>query len=416
MDISANGAARTDGEPEIAVNPVSPRNLLIDWTDFPYPYSPLGPAESCDAKVSDDGGLSWQPVSLPANSVTAYGCGDAVAAAGPDGTLYSGGGDPTFVGLGGPVGGVFTIHGEDVVSRSADGGHTWSPAIETMGSDNNRFAPGATPDDPFDRPWLAVDQSTGTVYASGANIVDHERFVTASANEARSFGTIYPVDSPAYPQAASIFSGSIAASKGVLAVAYTASSAPGATCPCVIFETSTDHGAAFARHVVPLVGAATSPSPFIAADPARHGRFALAVLDAAGTQLQVYATGDSGSTWRGPVSVGEAPANQRFKPWISYGPSGQIALMWKTSYRDGSYDVWAAVGRQEGRSGLVFTPPMRVSSAAAPYPPLYVARDDFSWVIADRRYIHVGWGDSRAGAVHAWYARIPLAAFNGAHD
>jgi hypothetical protein len=65
---------------------------------------------------------------------------------------------------------------------------------------------------------------------------------------------------------------------------------------------------------------------------------------------------------------------------------------------------------------------------AAPYPPGYTAGDDFSFVIADHKYIRVAWGDSRNaftqvihggvpetynedGGVQMWMARIPLASF-----
>jgi hypothetical protein len=429
MDISGNGSTFVEGEPEIAVSPTNPDNLLIDWTTFTYNpfFSPTGKTAT-DAAVSTNGGLSWQPVDLGVNGGP-HGSGDAVAAAGPDGTLYAGGGAETSVTPPGPVGG-FTIHGQDLVTSSTDGGKTWSPPVVTMGSDamginDPRFFPGSgTPVDTFDRPFLAVDQSTGTVYSSGANIVDHERFVTASTNHAQSFGFIYAVDSPAYPE---VGGSTVAAAHGVLAVAYQASQAPNATCPCVIFETSTDQGATFSRHVVPLVNASRTPQPFLAANPVGRGRFALTVLDSTGTENQVYTTDDNGQTWQGPTLVGEAPASQRFKPWLAYGPSGQLALVWRTLHSDHSYDVWAAVGRQEGRQGAAFSAPLRVSSVEAPYPahcslggifgPTTCFGDDLSWITTDHQNAQVAWGDSRNvpadGGVQTWYARIPLAAFNG---
>src|SRR5262249_2157807 len=162
--------------------------------------------------------------------------------------------------------------------------------------------------------WVRVDRSRNVVYASGANIADHERFVTASTDGGQSFGTIYAVDSPDYPSGG-LPSGTIAAAHGMLAVAYTASSAPGATCPCVIFETSTDYGATFTRHVVPTVNGPSVPRPFVTADPARKRHFALAMLGSTGTNIQVYVTRDAGATWLGPRLVGEPPEYPRFKPW-----------------------------------------------------------------------------------------------------
>ena len=61
--------------------------------------------------------------------------------------------------------------------------------------------------------------------------------------------------------------------------------------------------------------------------------------------------------------------------------------------------------------------PPRVSSVAAPYPKSGSLGDDFSFIIPDKKYVHVGWGDSRniifGGGVQIWYARIPLASFKG---
>jgi hypothetical protein len=293
-----------------------------------------------------------------------------------------------------------------------------------------------------------MDQSANTLYASGHNIADHEGFVTASTNEAQSFGPIYAIDSPAYPSGG-LFGSTIAAAHGTLAVAYAATAAPGATCPCVIFETSTDQGATFIRHIVPTVDASSPAFPFVTADQNAKGHFALTVFDATGTKSQVYTTDDFGDTWQGPTVIEDTPSNpaacpaagcQLFKPWISYGPSGELVLVWRTwegSPNTAPYDVWLAIGRDQGRRGTVFRAPLRVSSEAGAYPPGYTAGDDFSWVIADQRNIYVGWGDARnadvsvsfsyggkpvtetvqeGGGVQLFMARLPQHGFEGGHE
>jgi hypothetical protein len=214
----------------------------------------------------------------------------------------------------------------------------------------------------------------------------------------------------------------MAAAFGTLAMVYTASKAPGASCPCVIFETSTDYGASFTRHIVPLKGAAQDPDPYVASDPGHRGDFALTVLDSTGTKNQVYVTEDSGRTWHGPTDVSESSSGKQFKPWISFGGAGQIALVWRTWHGapgKAPYDVWAAVGRANGRRGPTFSTAFRVSSVAAAYPSGYQVGDDFSWVVAAGKYVNVGWGDSRNlggltdGGVQVWYARIPTNSFHG---
>jgi len=435
IQITNNGSTSTIGEPEIAQNPLNRDNLFVDWTTFSNPPGqPLpGVTFPCGGAVSMDRGQTWQSAPVPLT-----GCADGVAAFATDGTLLAGGivisstnffpqspppappcppnARPTF-GL------CLIAHGHDAILRSSDGGQTWSAPIKIMGTNAApdgpfSFAPGSgNPSDTFDRPWLAVDQSTGVVYAASHNIVDHETFVTASTDGGQSFGTIYAADTT-YPSNG-LPSGTIAAANGVLAVAYTAASVPGQTCPCVIFETSTDAGATFTPHVVPVVGAASVPRPFLAADPTGRGDFALTVLDSTGTKNQVYTTGDFGATWQGPTPVGEDPPNPRFKPWLSFGPSGQLALTWRTRNSNGSYDVWAALGRTQGANGAVFTAPVRVTSASGTNPPTNPGGqgDDFSWILADNQFVHVGWGDARnvptGGGVQLFYGRLPLTTFRG---
>ena len=71
------------------------------------------------------------------------------------------------------------------------------------------------------------------------------------------------------------------------------------------------------------------------------------------------------------------------------------------------------VDKNDMMQAAVFGTPIRVSSAAAPYPSGYAAGDDFSWIITDKHYAHIGWGDSRNGPVQVWYGRIPLSSSTG---
>ncbi|MHB1582814.1 MAG: sialidase family protein [Acidimicrobiales bacterium] len=425
VDVSHNNGSTVVGEPEIAVDPKNPENIYVAWATFPVPVTidSKAPPRSCGAAVSNDGGAHWHDVSPPVNDLPYItGCEDGVAVAGPDGTLYQSGDMATFTGvasggisLGGSLGGI-VVHGQDWVTASKNWGRSWSTPVETMGSDGTRFQRGAAtvPIDTFDRPWIAVDQSTGIVYAIGHDIVDHNGYVTASTDHARSFGPVYPTDSPAYPHDSNVFGGNVAASNGIVATAYTASRAPGATCPCVVFETSTDQGATWDRHLVPVTDASSAPTPLIAADPSHKGHFALQIFDSTGTENQVYTTDDAGATWAGPTDVAESPPDQRFKPWISYGPDGDLALVWRTWHGapgTSPYDVWAAVGRARGQGAPVFSAPVRISSATGSYPKGYLAGDDFSWVVVAGRSVYVGWGDARSGPVQAWISRVPLADF-----
>jgi hypothetical protein len=437
VQITANANNSVMGEPEIAQDPTNPSHLYQDWTTFSSPPGGSVPGVTfpCGGALSTDRGQTWQPAPVPMTR-----CADGIAAYTNDGTLLAGGIVTTSTQFFPPApppnppcppnerfvfGLCLLAQGYDAIMRSTDGGHSWSAEVPIMGSTTGTpytfpFAPGSGhPADTFDRPWLAVDRSTGVVYAASHNIVDHEMFVTESKDGGTSFGTIYAVDTT-YPSVISpgngLPSGTMAAANGELAVAYTAAAVPGRTCPCVIFETSSNGGASFTPHIVSVTAAASVPRPFLAANPATPGRFALTIFDSTGTENQVYTTSDNGDTWQGPAVVGEAPANTRFKPWLTFGPSGLLALVWRTQNPDGSYDIWAATGRVKGANGADFAPPLRVSSQSGTYPPSGGQGDDFSWVIADNQFLHIGWGDSRnepAQGVQVWYSRIPTTAFNG---
>jgi hypothetical protein len=320
------------------------------------------------------------------------------------------------------------LPGDDPFARSTDDGKTWTQLPYPIGSQGYglgsafgglgfNFAPGSgNPVDTYDRPFLAVDQSNGTVYVSSQNILDHERFVTASTNKGDSWGPIYAADSPTYPQSG--FASNIAVQNGVLAVSYTAApAAGGCAATCLVFETSTDFGATWNRNLVPLVNAQNPPSPFIAADPTGHGRFALQVFDSSGTVNQIYTTRDFGASWQGPTNITEPGGHVHFKPWLSFGPSGQLALVWRTwegtpNLSSTPYDVFVAAGRVEGANGAVFTSPVELGSPAVPFG-TGGGGDDFSQVQVDNQYVHVAWGDSRSGLTQVEYARVPLSSFKG---
>ena len=170
--VGANGKT-TMGEPEIAENPRDPANLFVDWNSFRYPTTDITPIpNSCGGRTSSDAGITWQPALVPMSS-----CADAVAAFGPDGTLYAGGivvthtdffpapctnhpGGIIFVGL------CIVVTAYDGIVHSNDSGQTWSPVARPMGSQSEGPFPFAhesgNPAATFDRPWVKVDQSTNT--------------------------------------------------------------------------------------------------------------------------------------------------------------------------------------------------------------------------------------------------------------
>ena len=397
------------GEPMVAVNPTDPANMIVTYTQtslgqdlyhqvVPGPRN-LDGTNQCSYAVTRDGGRTWQrrqipdvdPLTDPAHA----GCADPNVVFSPSGTAYISTG--TF----GPV-----VNGDIRVITSVDGGSSWSqPVVVAYTLPEQGWSP--TGPNSYvglltDQPWLAVDASTNEVYLSwreyrvaygGTSPFGDSRSVSVSKDGGATFSPAAPVDSTQYPGG----DAPIAAANGTLAVAYV----PASGCSCVVLALSHDGGRTFSHTVTPFIGTA----PHVAVDPAHPGRYSILVLQQNATVAAVYETEDSGATWSSPATV-VSGTDTRFKPWLSYSPLGTLGAMWRTQHADGSYDAWAAVSRDGGRT---FTSPVRISGAPSPPPqPDYAAGDDFSTVTLTHDALYAGWGDWRSGHLDAWVGGFAL--------
>jgi len=445
------------GEPEIAVSPAEPSEVVVA-------YGNGANGDGVGVAFSRDHGTTWQSAKAPS-----FGLADPFVTADATGRFYAGAAG-NGVGTSGLGAALNTLE----VTRSSDGGKTWGPVVTAMGP-NADLAPsdgglhrGPAPFASVDRPWATADAATGTVYVSAVDHSDQSggtsgpwelnllacktavfenpfadcgrRYVAASHDHGASWGPAYPMDTPSYPAGFSGgFSGNPAGAHGVLATAYLSSRAPGGDCrPCVIFETSRDDGRTWAPRLVPGATAylnygigpvIADPSlvthkagyplllsdepyivvePYFAADPSRPGRYALMLFNKRQTKLLVYVTHDSGRTWSQPASIGQDDVHPRERPWMAYGPSGALGVMYRTDYEDGSYDAWAAVSPKGDAS---FLSPVRLSSAKAAPPPNQDSNDDASYVALDAQYLHASWGDMRPrDQIEPWYGRYRFSA------
>jgi hypothetical protein len=508
LEVDVMNEAVRGGEPELAINPTDPQNLLLGHTVVANNYANDSFQAGFSTNVhgglqsSSDGGQTWTPDQAPPFTVTegpdpflefighpgATGFtsknmgGDPVEASGPDGSLYAGGVVVGPVITSGPIAyddedqggntlGFEVDQGAIAVARSTDGGKTFGPTStvlsdqELLGMVQRGMHPslGGFGVNPFDRPWISVDQSNGDVYIS--TTAHPERYVAVSHDHASTWGPVEALDCDpaptatttdavtcgAYPESGG---GSIAAALGVLGAGYIAGAAPGHSCPCAVFETSTDAGAHWSRHVV-ADNLPDGSDIFIAADSFNQGHFAVLVLPghsvpaglaglSAGRNVPqgvaVVTTADSGNTWSFPWLLGdEAAAHITNRPWISYtsvkdgsGPTGVLAVLWRNAYPPynpgsvlvpGTQNVFVAVSAD---NGATFGAPVQLNSAASPPPdPKQFAEDDVSWVVVTTQYVYGAWGDWRptpgnpvapqasppSGELNSWITRVPVSSF-----
>lgn len=397
------------GEPEIAIDPTNPDNVFfVNAACKNCTYSD-GPAQAVHAPsglvtyaTSFDRGDTWSyerelPVLVPGQVYDRS--GDGIAAYGPDGTLYAG----AVVTAGG------VAYAAIAVIRSSDKGRTWSlPSYLLVEKQAIEITLGGMKPAPiiWDRPWITVDQSTGVLYVSTTSHLG--RFVTASHDEGRHWTKVRLLESAEYPSW--LGDGHIDSAHGVLAAVYTASRGPGAeNCGfCVVFETSTDDGATWARSLVPA--AEDVSDPHLAADPSRPGRYAVMVTTGTDTALNVFITTDSGLTWSDPAVLAEGtPPPTINRPWIDFSPAGVLGVLWRARFSDRSQDVFTAIALAGGNA---FSQPLKVNLARSPAPdPTQVAIDDVSHIQVHGESVYAGWGDWRSGDMAAWFGRIDFSEY-----
>jgi len=408
------------GEPEVHVRPLDPQDVVIG-------------ENNTGVSVSDDGGLTFTHRSLPNP-------GDNALAVEPDGTFVytsldgqvhvSSDGGNTWSTVGNWVGEVAAQTG---LASSVPGG---TVAVREAGcSSPDPTGPDSelpSPDSPgpqavgCDRPWLTADPETGELYVS---FTDHDdasggsltvpweltnlacrdtalvnpvfqcgrQYVASSSDGGRTWSHFVPMDTARYPAAGTGgFSGGPVAAHGLLATAYSATG-PGCNY-CIVFETSADHGAHWDQHPTPAaivpatltdLDASLLFQPYVAADPSHAGRYAVTVFSPDRTQLLVYVTHDSGASWDGPARLTAPGAQTLYLPWIAFGPTGALGVMWRAGAADGTYAAWAAVSPA---GDIAFLAPVELSSAPSPGPAYQTAADDASYVSLDARSLLRGLG------------------------
>ncbi|MBI3939771.1 MAG: hypothetical protein HY315_02950 [Acidobacteria bacterium] len=377
------------------------RNIVVAYNDI---LQPVGASLS----ISNDAGRTWKQVLPPVPPLG--GCfGDPVVAAGPGGVFY-------FAQLG------VNALGSSMaaVTKSTDGGTTWSPVSNATASRTN-------PSEQVDKEWIAVDNTAspfrGNVYVSWS------RF-TFAFGERNGIGFVRstdggktwsdfqlvgePADSTGGVQGSMIAVGP----SGEVYVAYYDSRLPG-----IAVVKSTDGGLNFGPAVIALQdtslrarilsgGFDLPPFPSLAVDgsggPGRGTVYITTQIKPSNprddSDVVLVKSTDGGATWSLPARVhSDTTDTDQFMPSAAVAPDGTLGLAWLDRRNDPANNVLLDVYMTTSRDGgATFTSNRRVTSAnwmLVPTPLTFRTHyhGDYNQISAGEIGFVVNWSDDRSG-------------------
>jgi hypothetical protein len=403
-DINISNLISFDGEPYIAINPTNSNNIIAGWMRL-----------RLDGKIwiatsaSFDGGQNWSAINFMPHDTTISNSADVNIAFHNSGTAYLSYIDWLQNDTTGAV----------YIAKSTDGGLTWS-------TPNKIIDWSEKVDRPFDRPWIAVDNSGGVndgrIYFVCLSIYlysgQHHTYLRSSDDGGITWNNIVQIDDTVF-------------SPGIMTVSYPVISVGGdgkiyiayfgydpSVSPFVrLFSaSSSDGGNTFQRNIVDNIFPAYQrlPSYTISANPVNNGHVIVSWCDTRYGDLDVLLSQstDGGQTWSIPVRINDDMVNngiEQDQVWSAYSATGKLALAWRDRRLNDTtstspFDIYAAVSLDGGNS---FQPNFRMSSAASPYQYLSCCNAFIGLALTDS-FVVSNWGDNRNADWEVYFNRTNI--------
>lgn len=383
-----------DGEPYIAVNPANQNNIIAGWmrvrTDGKVWIA---------TKASFDKGLTWSPISFMPHDNVINGSADVSITFHNSGVAYI-----SWINFRQTP----DVYGHVFLSKSTDGGLTWGVPNMVIGSSDST-------DTPFDRPWVAVDNSggvnDGTIYVTSMtaywNGGQHHIYLRTSDDQGITWSTIKQVDTTGFStgQLTASYGGISIGNDGKAYIAFLSYDQPVSPYVRYYCVTTTNKGETFQYN---LVGNATisGGSDFtkawsISANPTVTGNAVLSWVDKRNGDYDILVsqTFDGGLSWSTPMRVNDDPISNGIEQdmvWASFSPTGKFGMAWRDRRLNGTgitvpFDIYATVALD---TSLNFSPNTKITSVASPYFNVPQGNSFIGIAMSDSS-IFMNWGDYR---------------------
>lgn len=382
-----------DGEPYIAVNPANQNNIIAGWM-----RGRLDGKIWIATKASFDKGKTWSSIKFMPHDTSINGSADVAIAFHKSGTAYLSW--INFRTSPDTVGAVY-------IAKSIDGGLTWGiPSKVIEGTEK--------PDLPFDRPWIAVDNSggihDGDIFVTTMSVYwyigKHHIYLKTSSDGGNTWSSIKQVDNTSYSV------GSLTASYGAISigkdgrayiafVSYDVTASPVVRYYCV---STSNAGLSFQRNVIGRAyvrGADFTKGWCIKANPAINNNAILTWVDNRNGDYDILLskTMDGGSNWSTPIRVNDDPKNNgvvQDMVWADFSPSGSLGISWRDRRLSGTsdtvpFDFYSAISLDTANT---FKPNYRNTSVSNPYFAVPQGNSFIGCALSDST-LFVNWGDIR---------------------
>jgi hypothetical protein len=415
-DIPVNPNLTWNGEISLAVNPTDPSNLVTAWMKL----TTLTTVTIAISRSTDYGNTWSAPVYMPHFSAS-FTSADPVLITSAGGTFYFAYIDYDKVSL--SAGGVY-------VTKSTDGGASWSTPVQAIDA---TFAP----DVPIDRPWMAIDNSSGihagTLYLVTKSIqqatATHHIYLIRSTDDGANWDTpkilddVLPVGGTANTMGVPCVSAA-----GTLYVNYLSYDISQSLHVRDVFVRSGDGGQTFTQgiiselpftSIIPPEDSLYQYSYHLAANPSDSNNLMHVFTDRRDGDWDIWynVSQDGGGTWSATTRLNDDPAGNGIGQdmcWGGFSTHGTYASLWRDR-RDGTTGQtsdYRIYGSYSTDKGITFSANFALSLTPGG---LFTGTkgNDFLGACLSDSLVYGTWSDRRNGLNQEYFNKYALPPASG---
>jgi hypothetical protein len=398
QNILVSGGNIFEGEPYLVVNPQNEQHLVAAWMGYQFNQKVV-----IKSVVSLDGGSTWSTPIWQAHQQAGNSSADVSLAYDLNGNLYMAYIDYDNINF---------VNGAIICRKSTDGGLSWGAAVvaRSIASCPNKLC--------IDRPWIAVDPSTGNVVITSTNAnqptlvqAPYHPYMVISSDGGASFSLqeldaapflagntiIQPMPSPSF------------ANDGTFMALYPSYELTQSILPRIIEVSKATNASNYSYQIAfqglgfGTVNDTIKSAPHLALHPNNSSRGAYFFVTEVFGDPDITYIEKNGSTWDAPSRINNDPQGNgviQDLMWADYDSDGDLAVCWRDR-RNGSPGTYSSASEIFCRiqSNQAWGAEFSISPLVAHDSILLENGNDFLNVQFQNNQLYTLWGDVRSGSL-----------------